>query len=172
MTAQIANKKGTVKSIQPAHWVHVGQLASIGQRFPIIQLRNKATIGIAGGNGNFLESGERASKFDTSGPKVFRSDFGAIFRHRAMEKQSERECAFPTEIQSSKLPEFLSTASKATVETGNSVVILAIADLGSATGATESQPNHEGCPYAPHGSTVVLLAINSSAIKYHYLFDV
>jgi len=107
--------------------------------------KKQATIGIAGGNGNFLESGERVSKFDTSGPKVFRSDFDAIFRHRAMESSLHKasvNCAFPTEIQSSKLPEFLSTASKATVETGNSVVILAIADLGSTTGAAKSQPNH------------------------------
>ena len=59
-----------------------------------------------------------------------------------LDTQSERACAFPTEIQSSKLPEFRSTASKATVETGNSVVILAIADLGSATGAASTQPNH------------------------------
>ncbi len=45
-------------------------------------------------------------------------------------------------IQLSMFPEFLSTASKATIETSNSVVILAIADLGSATGAASTQPNH------------------------------
>jgi hypothetical protein len=62
MIAQIANEKGTVKSIQPAQRVHAGQLASIGQSFARIQLRINATIGIAGGNGNFLVSCGTASK--------------------------------------------------------------------------------------------------------------
>ena len=42
----------------------------------------------------------------------------------------------------SKFLEFLRTASKAAIETSNSVVILVIADLGSATGAASTQPNH------------------------------
>ena len=71
------------------------------------------------------------------------------------------------EIQSSMFPEFLGTASKATIETSDTVVILAIADLGSATGAANTQPNHQGCPWEVHRSTVVLLAMNSSAINCH-----
>ena len=45
-------------------------------------------------------------------------------------------------IQSSMFPQRLGITSKATIETSNSVVILAIADLGSATGAASTQPNH------------------------------
>jgi hypothetical protein len=71
------------------------------------------------------------------------------------------------EIQSSMFPEFLGTASKATIKTSDTVVILAIADLGSATGAANTQPNHQGCPWEVHRSTVVLLAMNSSAINCH-----
>ena len=46
------------------------------------------------------------------------------------------------EIQLSMIPQFLSTASKATIETSDSVVIFAIADFGPATGAASTQPNH------------------------------
>jgi len=45
-------------------------------------------------------------------------------------------------VQLSMFAEFLSIASQATIETSNSVVILTIADLGSATGAASTQPNH------------------------------
>ena len=122
MTAQIANKKGTVKSIQPAHWVHAGQLTSIGQSFPIIQLRINATIGIAGGNGNFLESGEMASKSDTSALQTV-LNWRAILDGNSINRVSGI------------------SSSKATIETSDTVVILAMTDC-----------------------TVVLLAVNSSGI--------
>ena len=46
------------------------------------------------------------------------------------------------EIYLSMFAEFLGTAAKATIEISNSVVILVIPDLGSATGAASTQPNH------------------------------
>src|ERR1700687_1744926 len=64
------------------------------------------------------------------------------------------------------LPEFLIFASKSTIETSDSVVILAIADFGSATGAARAKPDHFGCPWEGHGPTVVLLAVNSSFINW------
>jgi hypothetical protein len=69
-----------------------------------------------------------------------------------------------TEIPLSAFSEFSNTASKATVEAGNSVVVFMIADLGSATRASSTQPNHKGCPWELHGSTVVLSVMNSSVI--------
>ena len=70
-------------------------------------------------------------------------------------------------LQLSMFAEFLSITSKATIETSNSVVILTIADFRSATGAASTQPNHYDCPGEVHQSTVVLLAMNSSAFVWH-----
>jgi hypothetical protein len=47
-----------------------------------------------------------------------------------------------TEILLSAFPEFFNTTSKAAVEAGNSLVVFVIADLGSATRAANTQPNH------------------------------
>jgi len=54
------------------------------------------------------------------------------------------------EIYLSMLSEFLLTAPKATIEASNSVVILVMPDLDSATWAANAQPNHEGCPWKLH----------------------
>jgi hypothetical protein len=54
------------------------------------------------------------------------------------------------EIYLSMFSEFLLTAPKATIEPSNSVVILVMPDLGSATWAANAQPNHEGCPWKLH----------------------
>jgi hypothetical protein len=69
------------------------------------------------------------------------------------------------EMYLSMFAEFLGTASEATIEAGNSIVTLVIPDLGSATGAASTQPNHQGCPWGVHRSTVVPLAVDSSAIN-------
>jgi hypothetical protein len=69
-----------------------------------------------------------------------------------------------TKIQLSAFPEFFNTASKATVEAGNSVVVLVIADLGSATRTAGAQANHQACPWKLHQSTAVLFVVDSSAI--------
>jgi hypothetical protein len=71
-----------------------------------------------------------------------------------------------TEIQLSAFCEFSNTASKATVEAGNSVVMFVITDLGSAARAASTQPNHQGCPRGLHRSTVAPLVVNSSLIPY------
>jgi hypothetical protein len=67
-------------------------------------------------------------------------------------------------IQLPAFPEFLNAASKTTIEAGNSVVVFVKADLGSATRAASTKPNHEGCPWELHPLTVDRMTANSSAI--------
>jgi hypothetical protein len=67
-------------------------------------------------------------------------------------------------IQLPAFSEFSNTASKATVEASNSVVVFVIADLGSATRAASAEPNHQGCPRELHPSTVILFVMNSPVI--------
>jgi len=69
-------------------------------------------------------------------------------------------------MQLPAFPEFFSIASKATIEAGNSFVVFVIADLGSATRAASTEPNHQGCPRELHVSTVVLFVANSSVIMW------
>src|SRR6202162_3501076 len=69
-----------------------------------------------------------------------------------------------TTIHLSAFSEFSNTASKATVEAGNSVVVFVIADLGPATLAASAQPNHQGCPRELHPSTVIPFVMNSPVI--------
>jgi hypothetical protein len=54
------------------------------------------------------------------------------------------------EIQESLFLYFAGAASAAAIETGNSVEILVIADLGSATRAASTQPNHQVRPREGH----------------------